>query len=314
MVDFSASINPLGPSPAVRTAIVRNIGRIAHYPEREPRRLLAALAQLWSIDEEQILTGNGATELIYFLARMNLGPMALALPVFSEFHRAFPTATTADLQNSQTWPTDRPLVLTRPANPLGSTVSFPLLKTWLGQTTNAVLLDESFLDFSQECSAASLLKERPGLMILRSLTKFYALPGLRIGALLSSAETVASWKSHREPWQVNVLAEEAALAAVADNEHAARTLSFVKTEREWLFRQIQTLAGTTPYASDANFLYVGLNYSAQPLYEFLAARKLLVRNCADWPGLSGQAVRIAVRTRIENETLIHHWRQFPCAS
>ena len=118
MLDFSASINPLGPAPGVRQAIISGIDRIGHYPEREPLCLANALADLWRIHPDQILLGNGATELIFFLARM-LGKVGvtLALPVFSEFHRAFPQAHFADLGNPATWPDKDLLVLTRPANP-----------------------------------------------------------------------------------------------------------------------------------------------------------------------------------------------------
>ncbi len=313
VIDFSASINPLGPSPAVRAAIVRNLDRIAHYPEREPSRLIAALARLWNINDQQILLGNGATELIFFLARtIKTQHVALALPVFSEFHRAFPQASTVDLQTPETWSKEGLLVLTRPANPLGSTIPFQALRAWLAGTENPVLIDESFLDFSEEPSAASLLDEHPRLMILRSLTKFYALPGLRIGALLGNSATVADWKHNREPWQVNVLAEEAALAALADDEHSERSLTYIKSERAWLLSEIEVLPGAKPLPSDANFLYVQLEYPAQKLYEFLLQRRLIVRVCTNWPGLSREAVRVAVRTRTENETLIEEWKQFSC--
>lgn len=305
VLDFSASINPLGPAPGVSAAICQAIDRITHYPEREPARLRRALAERWNLDQDQILLGNGATELIFFIARMFPSTsVTLSLPVFSEFHRAFPNAGTAAPHGL--------LVLTRPANPTGVTLDLKELRKYLTATEQPVLVDESFLEFSGQPSAATLLHEHQHLIVLRSLTKFYALPGLRVGALIASSATIRKWREHREPWQVNVLAEEAALAAVNDTAHAEKSIAFIQRERSWLYEQLQSLPGVIAHASDANFLYVPLNYSAAALCEHLLRFKILVRNCTGWTGLAGEAVRIAVRTRDENERLLDAWRQFQC--
>jgi threonine-phosphate decarboxylase len=313
VLDFSASINPLGPAPGVQQAICQAVDRIAHYPEREQLRLRKTLAHTWSVEEDQILPGNGATELIFFLSRLFAGlQVTLALPVFSEFHRAFGQARTADLTDTATWPRKGLLVLTRPANPTGWTLTLDSLRTYLESTDHPVLVDESFLEFSGSRSACSLLAQHPQLIILRSLTKFYALPGLRIGALVGSTAAAQHWREHREPWQVNVLAEEAALAALLDSEHATQSLEFVRAERAWLFERLGSIVGVEPVTSDANFLYVRTEYPAQALCSFLLSRKILIRNCTGWPGLSGEAVRIAVRQRRDNERLLEAWGEFKC--
>lgn len=314
VLDFSASINPLGPSPTVRIAIQDALDRIAHYPERESLRLREKLAAVWNIEPSQVLLGNGATELLYFLARTELasGNASVAVPAFSEFHRALPDAGQVPLDDPDVWPTERPLILTRPANPTGDTLSFDSLSRWLSKTSNPVIIDESFLDFTEHQSMAALLSQRADLVILRSLTKFYALPGLRIGALIAHDRTISDWRSRREPWQVNVLAEAAALAALADPEHARRTITFVRTERAWLSDQLSMIPAIEPQPGDANFLLIRLSYSAAKLAAYLASHKVLVRVCTGWPGVSGEAVRIAVRTRVENEQLIVVWRSFPC--
>lgn len=315
VLDFSANINPLGPSPLVKPAISHALDRIVHYPEREPVRLRAKLAQAWSLDANQILLGNGATELIFFAARLfRSTQVTLALPVFSEFQRAFPEHETADLARPHTWPREGLLVLTRPANPTGWTVPIESLREYLHATRASVLIDESFLEFSGLSSAAGFLLQHPRVMILRSLTKFYALPGLRVGALVGDAGAVRDWQAAREPWQVNVLAEEAALAAVSDTEHAARSVQFVGSEREWLLGQLGSLTGVEPMPSGANFLFVRLAFAASLLSAYLLRRKILIRNCTGWPGVEGEAVRVAVRPRHENELLLRAWRDFPCCA
>jgi threonine-phosphate decarboxylase len=314
VLDFSASINPLGPSPQVRGALCRSIDRIAHYPDREPVRLQAALAQAWRVSAEQVLCGNGATELISFLARVCSEPnVALAVPVFSEFHRLFPRATYVDLLRPQEWPRQGLLVVTRPANPTGWTLPLENLASYLSSSSAFVIVDESFIDFESVPSAAVLLSTYPQLVILRSLTKFYALPGLRLGALIGDEDRIRGWRSLREPWQVNVLAEEAGIAALRDEEHAKASLQMVERERAWLFNKIRLLPKTNPEPSRANYLFVRLGYSATELAAHLLQRKILIRNCAGWPGVVGEAIRIAVRTPSENNRLLATWKEFPCA-
>jgi threonine-phosphate decarboxylase len=297
----------------VQAAICKAVERIRHYPEREPKRLREALGAKWNVHPDTILLGNGATELIFFLSRVFGGrPITLAAPVFSEFHRAFPQGHVASLSKPETWDCEQALVLTRPANPTGSAVAISAVREWLRTSSEPVIVDESFLEFSGLRSVSTLLPAYPHLIVLRSLTKFYALPGLRVGALVTDSAVLADWRRLREPWQVNVLAEEAALAALADDAHSSATIDFVREEREFLMREIKSMPGATPHASDANFIYVSLNHRAQDLVESLLQSKILIRNCAEWPGLPGQAVRIAVRTRNENERLLHAWRDFTC--
>ena len=307
VADFSASINPLGPSPRVEPAIRAALDRIRHYPEREPARLVRALARLWNVEESEILLGNGATELLHFHARTEqYDAVTLAVPVFSEFLRAYPQARCTSAVNSREWPREGLLVLSQPNNPTGAIVDPEALERWLLGTTNPVLIDESFLDFTGLPSASRLLDRRPDLYILRSLTKFYALPGLRVGALLAAEDTMARWRPRREPWQVNVLAEEAALAAIADEAHARRSIAFVASERAWMLGELASLPGVHTAPAHANYLFVHLDYSARELYQHMLASKILIR---EYDG----AVRVAVRTRAENERLIACWREFRCA-
>jgi threonine-phosphate decarboxylase len=313
VLDFSANINPLGPSPRVNPAICHAVDRIVHYPEREPARLRRAMAETWNVDEDQILLGNGATELIFFAARLFRSvPVTLAAPVFSEFQRAFPEGRISDLTDRGTWPDEGLVVLTRPANPTGWALPMDMLREYAASSNAFILVDESFLEFSGMPSAAALIPEHSRVAILRSLTKFYALPGLRVGALVGSPATARLWRQEREPWQVNVLAEEAALAAIGDRGHAARSLEFLKAERAWLLDQLCSIPGAEPSPSDANFIYVRLVYPAALLCDYLQRRKILVRNCAGWPGAATNAVRIAIRRREENEMLLRAWREFTC--
>jgi histidinol-phosphate/aromatic aminotransferase/cobyric acid decarboxylase-like protein len=187
------------------------------------------------------------------------------------------------------------------------------LEAYLEDCDATVLIDESFIEFSRLPSAAALIERYPQLIVLRSLTKFYALPGLRAGALIASPSRIASWRQQREPWQVNVLAEEAALAAIDDTEHATRSVQFVTNERTWFLDQLRSLPGATPLPTDANFVFIRLAFPASQLTDYLLRNKILLRNCSDWLGLHRQFVRAAVRLRHENERLLAAWREFRSA-
>jgi threonine-phosphate decarboxylase len=294
IADFSASINPLGPSPAVAPAIRAALDRIVHYPEREPAELRRALARLWRVDERRILLGNGATELLHWFARVNpFERVTLGLPVFSEFFRAYPNARCAPADDPSRWPADGLLVLTQPLNPTGAPVDTA--------AREPLFVDESFLDFT---GLPSVANSRPNVWVLRSLTKFYALPGLRVGALIGPPDEVERLRALREPWQVNVLAEAAALAAIADRDHARRTLEFVRAERDSLSARLPV----PPEPSIANYLFVRLPYPASALAAHLLQYKILIREC------DHSSIRIAVRTRAENDRLVAAWKEFPCAS
>ena len=310
VADFSASINPLGPSPAIRHALAAAMDRIPHYPESEPAALRETLAAHWRIAADRLIAGNGATELIHFFARMvDVPGVSLAAPVFGEFHRAFPEAEIVPFDPAA-WPTQRLIVVTRPANPTGA---MPVrLADYLERTTNPVIVDESFIEFTRE---PSLLRcERPNLFVLRSLTKFHALPGLRIGALAGPPDIMRAWRERRDPWQVNVLAEVAVLAAIKHGEHARATVDFVESERAWLTAELASIAELHPQPSAANYILIAADRPIAPISACLAEQKMLVRDCSGWPGVPfTHAMRVAVRCREDNARLISALRGLPCA-
>ena len=306
VLDFSASINPLGPSPAAREAILAAVDRIAHYPERTALALRERLAAEWGVGPEQVIAGNGATELLFDWCRY-FGTGTIAAPAFGEFHRAWPEARICLLAEPETWPADGPLVLTRPANPTGTLLDCEVVLRYARGRSAAVLVDESFLDF---CEAESLTSRAGGnLYVLRSLTKFWALPGLRIGALAGDVSALATL---RPPWSVNALAEAAALASIDDRAHAARTRAFVRSEAGWLAKELGQLPGLRVWPPVANYLYVETARAAE-LTAFAAKRRVLLRDCSEWPGFEGAAVRVAVRKRWENEILIRVCGECLCA-
>lgn len=310
VLDFSASINPLGPSPRVKEAILSSLDRIAHYPSIHASELRLRLAQEWGIAEEQILTGNGAVDLLRDVC-VYFADGHLAVPVFSEFHRLWPKALLCRADDPASWPMQGTLVVTRPVNPTGSLIAAEVVITHLRRSKVTILVDESFIDFAGVASLVGLTAEFPRLLVLRSLTKFHALPGLRVGALVGHPETVEPLSRLRPPWAVNTLAEHAALAALDDREHAEATRSFVQQERAWLARELAVLPDAGVWPSTANYIYIEIPYAAN-LVGFAAQRNILMRDCTGWPGCERSGIRVAVRRRWENERLLAVWKEFLC--
>jgi threonine-phosphate decarboxylase len=311
ILDLSTNVNPLGPAPGVRGAIEQAIERIVHYPERSPLLLAERLAALWKVKPAQILLGNGATELIYFLARLwPFETVTLAAPTFPEFHQAYPAGAQVAWSSPRQWPRRGLLVLTQPNSLTGQTIAFERLSRWLIETNHPVLIEESFLDFTDVPSAMTLLAGRPNLFVLRSMSKFYGLPGLRIGALVGREDAISKLAERREPWQVGVLAEAAALASLSDPAYAERSRAFVAGEREWLWGQLHQFPTLTPIRGEANFYLVYLASGAADLCRWFLDRKVILRNCTGLPGLDGEAVRFAIRTRPENERVIAMLKEY----
>jgi threonine-phosphate decarboxylase len=129
---------------------------------------------------------------------------------------------------------------------------------------------------------------------------------------MGPAAEIADLRCAREPWQVNVLAEAAAVASLRDREYAVSTRCFVARERQWLAEQLGELDGVAVEPSCVNFLYARLDYDPAPLCAFLLEHKILLRNCSQWVGLEQPGVRLAVRTREENARLLAAWREFRC--
>lgn len=308
VLDFSASINPLGPSPRVKEAILSSIDRIAHYPSTDACELRLRLAREWSVAEDQILAGAGAVDLMRDVCAY-FGSGALAVPVFSEFHRLWPRASLCSIGKPETWPISGALVVTRPVNPTGTLTDAELIVEHLRRSNATILVDESFIDFSSAASMVTLTADFPRLLVLRSLTKFYALPGLRVGALVGHPETVEPLSKLRAPWAVSTLAEQAALAALDDREHAEATREYVRQERAWVIQQVAEVASTPPWPSEANYLYVQVPYAAT-LAQFVRDRNILIRDCNGWPGCEERGIRIAIRRRWETERLLNMWQEF----
>jgi threonine-phosphate decarboxylase len=270
---------------------------IVHYPDPYASRLVSALAAEWNVEPDCILAGNGATDLIHFFARtLRAEDVSLVVPTFTEFHRAWPDAALVHMDDR--WPGDGLLVLTNPNNPTG-------LRMRVRERRGLTLIDESFIEFTGWPSAIGA-----GCLVLRSLTKFQAIPGLRAGAMVGPPDLMRRLRAQREPWQVNVLAEAAALASRTDIGHAQQTREYVGRESARVAAAVSKIEGVSVTPPAANYVFARLDYPADSLAQHLIERRILIRVCSAMPGIQGEAVRFAIRRREDNDRLLKAWREF----
>ncbi len=319
-LDFSSNVNPLGTPPAVLAAISRAALHVRQYPDPYCRALKAAIAAHEQVPEAFLLCGAGAAELIYAYCDALRPKKAMELaPTFLEYSAAAShfgaNIVRASLQAPEFLPDERfldelqsqtpdVLFLCTPNNPTGQTIDRPLLQTVLDVSLaqgTRVLLDECFLDFTDEKSAKDLLRQYENLLILKAFTKSYALAGLRVGyCLTGNARLLSQMAACTQPWNVSLPAQAAAVAALQEHDWVKRARSLVSKQREYLTGALSAL-GLFVCPSKANYL---LFRAPVGLDDMLRRDKIAIRNCENYPGLCPGWYRIAVRLAEENEALV----------
>jgi threonine-phosphate decarboxylase len=329
IIDFSSNVNPLGPPSAAKRAVKRSITFLDRYPDPEMNALRKAVARYFGIKPGQVICGNGANGLIRLIPRV-FRPKKVLIPVptFMEYAAAAEDAggkvVTFPLKEREGFRVD-PLemafalkgmdmaFLCNPNNPTGLLISkvemLEIMQYALQQGVRLVV-DEAFMDFSGSDSIVKEAVQSSHLICLRAFTKFFGMPGLRIGYAVSDETTAADLRNGQEPWAVSIPAEQAAIAALNEWRYIKKTRRLIEKERERLLSAFRILPGVEPFPCSANFILLKLtSIDAWQLTEKLGQRGLLVRDCSSFPDLGNRFVRIAVRTRRENNRLVQMLRE-----
>lgn len=323
VLDFSANINPLGPPERVLKAAEESLHNIGHYPDVRKQELLTALAEYEQLSKEWIICGNGAAELIFsFCWAVKPKKALLAVPAFAEYELALKACDcdicysylqekngfllTKDFLKALSPEIDI-LLLCNPNNPTGLLIEPVLLRRIIETCCRyqiRVVLDECFVDFVEEPQSVTckeMLKENPHLFLLKAFTKRYAMPGLRLGYGICSDEELLDCMEHMvQPWNVSIPAQAAGAAALKEISYVNLSRKIVREERDYLKNELCKL-GMNVYDSAANYIFFE---GPVGLYDKMLDRKILIRNCGNYPGLREGYYRIAVRTRKENERLV----------
>lgn len=339
--DFSVNLNPLGPPKSVQDALAAALNHVEEYPDPEYRELRRGLANYWQLAEEQLVPGNGASELIPGIIR-TLSPKncMVTAPCYSGYETALNAAASScrihriplRAENDFTLPENicqeiarvKPnlLILTNPNNPNGKRISANRLRE-IADTCRAagtvLLVDECFLALSggdEDSLIHCIRSEALPAVVLRAFTKTFAIPGVRLGYAVCSAPTAERIRRELPEWNLSVFAQYAGRAAFGNvtpgtpapetsaggtSGYLAASVEMIAREREFLSAELEKL-GLRVFPSDAN--YILFQSRDRELHRKLLDKGILIRDCRDYHGLTAGFYRTAVRTHRENTALL----------
>jgi threonine-phosphate decarboxylase len=329
-LDYSANINPLGLAVSVRQAMLEAVDFVIHYPDVDAYELKQAISLRYDIPAIMITVGNGAVELLYVLCHVMKPRTVLVMaPTFSEYERAARAAGATvcyqALSASQGFAVNvaelicqieslRPAIifLCNPNNPTGCLMKredLAAIATVAATLQSLIIVDESFLDFLvlTEWTCQPLLKQFSNVVIVHSLTKFYAIPGLRLGFALASESITKLLHASKDPWNVNSIAQRAGVAALTDDDYADHSRTYLAQEKTIFYHELLRIPGIKPYQPTVNYLLIDISHSgltASELSQQMMRRQILIRDCSNYQGLGTSYVRLAVKCREENQQVI----------
>ena len=345
VIDFSANINPLGPSQRGLSALEAQLRYISHYPDATNDDVLNTIADTYGMNKNQIVVGNGAAELLYAICRLpGYTGAFVPAPGFSEYKEALAASQipvrdiyyrpreddngkpyfevpylaletfSAELKGQD----GRIIVfLGNPNNPDGTLLDKNHIRTlasMLKDANSLLVIDESFIDFvgndtlqDNEYSMRSLVNEFDNIIVVHSFTKFYAVPGLRIGAAFSNSHIIDQLNTFIPTWSVNTLAQAYTESALNDVEYVKRTKQELREEQHYMYNALDAIAGITVYPPSANFILFHIEQegvTADSINEALKKHNMIVRNCDSYIGLNSQWVRVAIKDHDNNVRLV----------
>ena len=325
--DFSVNVNPFGPPPSVLSHPHNWRRDIGCYPTPDGAPVARFYQTRWGLAPDRVLPGNGSVALMYFvLGVLRLQRLAVVTPSFHDYARAARAAGTQTVSLAlpatdgfappsvvaleEALARADGLILGQPNNPTGTLhAREALLELARRHEDKWLLVDEAFIQFVDDHGTRTLLAKQSlpaNVLVFHSLTKFYALPGLRLGAVIGCPATIAILRDRQEPWAINRSAESAALALIETTAYEAETTRWMTQERRRLTPPLQATRGVRFFEPAANFV-LGQWQATDDLDDLL--RGLLeagyhVRDCRNFPGLERNYFRFALRRTAENDALL----------
>jgi threonine-phosphate decarboxylase len=324
-LDYSSNMNPMGPPACVQQIFSERWTEVVRYPDPAARVLRAKIAAHYRIPEESILVGNGAAELIDLVVRITQpATVAVTAPSFVEYSdnalRVGATLHYIPLNVEHSFDVQAEdlshaldkadlTMLGHPNNPTGRLIPDVMLDM-LQTAKGTVLLDEAFIDFLENEEQVSMIQRAPSmkkLIVIRSMTKFFAIPGIRLGFVVAHPDIILQMRNLQVQWSVNHFSQLIGAAALDDTQYIANTKKWVSTERQWFFEQLSSI-GFNVIQSAVNYLLVRLPqqvpFRVPEMQKKLGEMKILIRDASRFPGLDERYFRLAVRLRKDNETIV----------
>jgi threonine-phosphate decarboxylase len=330
VLDFSGPTNFLGASPRAVEAVKEHAGLIRFYPDPNPVDLKRVIASYvgHGVGEENIILGNGSIELIYMITEIFSDGFKAIIPVpsFTEYEKAalrvngepifvqLPEDFSLDLDSIKRAVTDdtRIVSICNPHSPSGTLYSREKileLANFCQKRDIIVSIDENYIEFTdkgEENTVTGDVKKFENLFVIRSVTKFYGMPGIRFGYGIAAENLIDRLQIVRQPWSINGLAGYATLAALDDKEFVKETRSSLAKEKPVFAKMLGEIEGLQVFPSETNFLLVKIldpKVTSTALREELAKEGLLIRDCCTFVGLDNHYFRVTVRSAEDNQKL-----------
>ena len=331
-IDFSANLNPLGPPPILQKNWNQLFDLLSDYPDPRGTRLKRKIAQIEGVNEEQVLIGNGGAEIISLIGRLLAGKRVLIIqPSFAEYEQAC-RVNGCEIEYhqlaSENWDLDiesligkldqvDALFFCNPSNPTGIYYPRSVLEKLIehcAQHECQLIIDEAFYDFlSDYQSIVSSINTCNQLLIIRSMTKMFAIPGLRLGYLLANAQIIEKVADFQPHWSINALALQAGEWCLGNEEYLHETRKLIEEERDKLSLFYEK-NGFEMSASKVNFYLLkdSFRLDAFPLFDYLLKSGIIPRHTMNFPGLDGRWLRFAIKNSDDNAKLMEvmtEWRK-----
>lgn len=306
-LDFSANLNPEGPPEWVRAAMLEGLENARYYPDLRQRAAIAGLSAFLGLPGECLLPTGGGIEAIQLAADI-AAKHAVAQPTFQEYARFCQNRRDVDRFRLDACEpgAGECLWLCNPNNPTGDAIPRKDVLALLERVEAAggrLVVDEAFIDYCPGHSMRDMVCDHPALMVLGSLTKILAIPGVRLGWLAAYPSVVARVREKQTPWRLNCVADAVAAALPGHGEDFER-IRALNDRRRAAFAAELTAIGGKVYPSAANFLLCDFGRDMRPIIDALRRERILVRPCGMFPGLTHGHVRLCVRTEAENGRLV----------
>lgn len=331
ILDFSANLNPFGPPLQTQEWIKQAFLSLKSYPDPNYRELTEALAGCEGIDSQQILVTNGGAEAIFLVAQHFKDQKALIVqPTFVEYERACHlhniTVENVFLQGEEfALPIDKVIqkmkevqvvFLCRPNNPTGTVVKVEDIVRILEageQCETTVVIDEAFVHFlPDEEKLTRMVEQFSNVILLRSLTKIYTLPGIRIGYVIARENVIEQLRNLQIPWSVNALATNVVPHFLENDSFVRETREWLKLELDWLKTELSQLNFLYSLSEVNFYLLKDPHHDSDELFSYLAKNRIIARHTYNFKGLDGRYLRFALRNSEDNRYLIRtlkHWRE-----
>ena len=328
VIDYSSNVSPININSSIKKAVIKNFDSINRYPDINYLELRKSIGTFNNVEAQCVIPGNGATEILFLYCKSeNFKRATVIVPTFSEYERALrcndvkidyfylKETTLFDLDIERfivegIYDDTELVVLCNPNNPTGKFIPLEKIKLFnniLKSKGIKLFIDECFIDFISDWreKSSAILKDE-NIFILRAFTKYFAVPGLRLGyGICFDKEKKEKILQYKEPWSINSFAETIGRAVVNNEEYIRKTDRWIKAEKKHFYKKLLNIKEILPFLTETNFILIKLlKMDSKEFKEKMLSHNILIRDASNFVGLDKSYVRVAIKSRKDNIKVI----------